>query len=240
MTFFWVAVVMFMGSLLQGSSGFGFGILSMSLITLLFSVKDSMLMLTAVAAVLTFRIFLRYRRFIDWKTVGWLLIFTFTGRLVAFEFVNRYGEAAFLKQWLGFFLIGMVLYLLLKDRFSWYFRGDKPLLVGATAGMLSGFVSGVFAVGGPFLVLYFMMRSEPKKAYQANLQAIFFTSNVFTLSLHGANGDLNHLFGYIAVGILTVLVGVKQGLKWYERVSQKTVQRIASLVVLIAAVQLIV
>lgn len=80
-----------------------------------------------------------------------------------------------MKTYLGLFLIGMVVYLFWKNRQPAKRESIHPGLP-ILLGLIGGFIGGIFAVGGPFFVFYFMMRYPEKYAYNANLQATFFYS----------------------------------------------------------------
>ena len=107
-------------------------------------------------------------------------------------------------------------------------------------GFVGGFVGGVFAVGGPFFVIYYLMLYEDKHRYNANLQTTFVLTSIFSLILHGFHGDFNSAFYlYFLMGAISVFGGVSLGMKWFERLPRDQIQKLASFIVLLAGLNLI-
>ncbi|MFC6226462.1 hypothetical protein ACFQI7_01485 [Paenibacillus allorhizosphaerae] len=86
--------VIFIGSLCQGYSGIGFGLLSVGLITLYLPVKDSTLLILALTCILSVSIMVQLRNHIRLKAMLWFLISAFMGRGVCFVILEHYGNAA--------------------------------------------------------------------------------------------------------------------------------------------------
>lgn len=162
------------------------------------------------------------------------------GRVLSFFILSFYGETEMMRKLLGLVLIGMVVYLYVSEKNTYTPSFEKPLfpmLIGLTGGM----IGGIFAVGGPFFVFYFLMRYKEKERYNANLQASFIIMNSFTIILHGIHGDFTGSFAlYFLLGIVAVLAGVHIGLKWFERLPHTRIKKLASLIVLIAGMNLLV
>ncbi|MBP1931197.1 sulfite exporter TauE/SafE family protein [Ammoniphilus resinae] len=238
----YILIILFIGSFIQGSSGFGFGLFSMGLLSLILTVKDSILLILGLTILISIRILIKYYRFICWKELIPILCAALVGRIFAFFFIGQFGTSEMMKQWLGFVLLGLVGYLFLrpKKELSRLPFSDH-LLFPVLVGLAGGFVGGAFAVGGPFFVVYFLMFYQDKRNYNANLQVTFFLSNLFTLIMHGLNGDVTpKLSLYILLGSLAVLFGVSIGLKWFERLPKEFIQRLAYSIVLVAGINLLI
>jgi uncharacterized membrane protein YfcA len=235
-----IFVVVLIGSFIQGSSGFGFGLFSMGLLPIIFSLKDSTLLVLSLTLITSLSILIKIWRYIEIKGLVFILSAAITGRVFSFMFLTWYGEMDFMKKGLGFFLVAMVLYLLFKKKQSNPSFVMKPAFpIGL--GFVGGFVGGVFAVGGPFFVFYYLMLYEDKHRYNANLQTTFVITSIFTLILHGFHGDFNSAFYmYFLLGATSVFVGVTLGMKWFERLPRDQIQKFASFIVLLAGLNLII
>ncbi|MDG5789324.1 sulfite exporter TauE/SafE family protein [Evansella sp. AB-P1] len=235
-----VFFILFFGSFVQGVSGFGFGLVAMSLLPFLFTVKESTLLVVSLALILATSIALQMYKHIQWKSLFVLLGAGLVGRFAGFLVLREYGELDVLKVFLGVFLIGVVIYLFRS-------KGPQPgAVVNRTwlpvvLGFVGGLISGVFAVGGPFFVFYFLLIfHDDKYAYSANLQVTFAITAILTVSLHGLNGDFTLEFlSYFAVGIVSVLVGSRIGVLFFAKLSQQRIKKLAAVVVAVAAVNLI-
>lgn len=227
------------GSFVQGVSGFGFGLVAMGILPIFFTIKDSTLLVMSLTLFLSFNIFLKMYKHIEVKSLVFILSAALIGRFGSFFILSAYGDMDFLKSSLGFFLIGMVIYLFFnkeKEASSRWLNPVVPIILG----LMGGFIGGIFAVGGPFFVLYFMMLYKNKHKYNANLQTTFVCTSLFSLILHGSHGDIQPAFFlYFLVGLCSVFIGSTLGLKWFEKLSRPLIQKLAMGVVLVSALNLI-
>lgn len=234
-----VFVLFLLGSFVQGVSGFGFGLVVMGILPIFFTIKDSTLLVMALTLFLSLNIVRKIYKHIELKSLVFILGAALLGRLASFFILSTYGELDILKIWLGFFLIGMVVYLLLKkDRapHPGFLHPVVPIILGLTGGL----IGGIFSVGGPFFVFYFMLLYQDKHKYNANLQTTFLCTSLFSLVLHSFNGDLNLEFVlYFAVGLGSVLLGSTLGLKWFEKLPHAMIKKMAMGIVLLSALNLI-
>ncbi|AOM81877.1 sulfite exporter TauE/SafE family protein [Salisediminibacterium beveridgei] len=236
-----VFAIIFAGSFVQGISGFGFGILAMSFMPFFFTVKDSTLLVVALAVLLSFSISVQLRRHIQWRSIGVILLFAVIGRSAGYYILHNFGEMPILRVILGIFLLAVVVYLLVSPKPN-ADRTKIPMLVPIMMGFFGGIVGGVFGVGGPFFVYFFLMAFPADKyAYTANLQIVFFLTSMQTVFLHSVSGDytLNILL-FILVGVVAVLTGSRIGVHFLQHVSTQQVKKLAAVVVAIAAVNLII
>lgn len=234
-----VFIILFIGSFLQGASGFGFGLFSMSFLPFMFTLKESTLIAVALAVVASFTILVKVYKYVNYKALLLLLSAAISGRIVAFFVLHHFGELAIMKKILGFILIAMVVYILRSKQEKR--EGHQAMIVLAIVmGFLGGLIGGVFMTGGPFFVFYLMIASADKYSYTANLQATFFITGLVTVGLHGIGGDLDRQFlFYFIVGVVGVIVGSRLGMRWFEKLSQEQIKKLASAAVAIAGINLI-
>ncbi|QKS72424.1 sulfite exporter TauE/SafE family protein [Paenalkalicoccus suaedae] len=234
---FFIFLILLAGSFIQGVSGFGFGLLAMSFLPLLFTVKDSTLLVVSLALIVSTSIAVQLYKHIKWRALLVMLAAAFVGRIGAFFILSNYGELPIMRDFLGAFLILVVIYLFFGKGLTRYVpRVTAPLAI--TLGALGGFVGGIYAVGGPFFVfLLMLMFKDDKYAYSANLQVTFVFTNTITVLLHALNGDFTSSWLlYFAVGVVTVLIGTRLGVACFTYVSQENTKRIAGVIVAIAAI----
>jgi uncharacterized membrane protein YfcA len=234
-----IFLILFFGSFVQGVSGFGFGLIAMSFLPLIFTVKESTLLVVSLALVLAVSIAIQLFKHIHWPSLGIILTAAILGRFGGFIVLHNFGEMDILKVILAVFLIGVVIYLFMDI-------GPEPgkevnhTWLPAILGFSGGFVGGVFAVGGPFFVFYFLMLFHNNKyTYSANLQITFVVTAIVTVVLHGVSGDFTTEFlGYFLMGIVSVLLGSRLGVLLFAKLSQKNIRKFAGAVVALAAINL--
>jgi uncharacterized membrane protein YfcA len=230
-----------LGSFTQGATGFGFGLIAIGLFSIFLNVRDSLLILNVLTVVLSLHLLWKYHKFIQFKALmAWLLGASLVGRLLAFLFVHNFGDTLWMKKLLGLFLIGMAVYLIWSKRKQGNERKlmfrDHPAFA-SISGFLAGFIGGSFGVGGPFLVVYFLMLYEDKRHYIANMQLSFVVMGLVTLSAHGIAGDFTaELAWYSAVGIPLVLIGAFAGSKLFHKLPIHRIQQLAYSIVILAGV----
>ncbi|NEU30489.1 sulfite exporter TauE/SafE family protein [bacterium LRH843] len=238
--FIFIFIILLIGSFIQGTTGFGLGLFAMGFLPMLLPLRDSSLLVMSLAAILSLSIVIKMYKYIEIKSFWVILAAAFTGRILSFIFLTSFGDIDSMKRLLGIFLISMVVYLLFfnkKEASSSMMHPVVPIILG----FCGGFIGGVFAVGGPFFVFYFLMLYKEKHSYNANLQLTLFLSNLFTIILHTIHGDLNlnHSM-YFLIGIFSVIIGSSVGLRLFERIPREKVQRSAMAVVLIAGLNLLI
>lgn len=238
--FILIIMIILIGSFIQGVSGFGFGLFAMGFLPIFFTVKESSLFVMSLALVVSACIIIRNYKHIIIKSLLIMAAASLSGRVISFFILNAYGEMDVMKKILGVFLIAMVVYLLLNNKEPSPELLKKPT-IPIIFGFLGGLVGGIFAVGGPFFVFYFLLVFKDKYKYSTNLQAIFFMNNGFSLVLHGFNGDFDaSFFVYFLVGVVTVIIGTTLGLKMFDKLPREMIRNFAMGVVLLAGLNLLI
>jgi len=235
-----VVVVLLLGGFCQGSTGFGFGLLCIGLLTIFFSVIDSLLIISTLTLIIASSILYKYRQYVEIKSLlKWFLPAAIMGRILAFGFLHSYGDTSWIKQLLGIFLFVMLAMLIWQKlqskeqlaKLKWEHPG-----FAVASGFLASFIGGSFAIGGPFLVIYFLMKYQDKKHYIANLQAVFSITCLMTLLLHLFSGDYTlNIALYTLLGIPAVLIGSMLGGKLFSRLPLQKIQYFAYGIVFLAA-----
>lgn len=234
-----IVIVILIGSFIQGVSGFGFGLFAMGFIPLFFSVKESALFVMALAVVVSGSIISRNYKHLVVKSLIIIVGASLSGRVISFFLLNAFGEMEWMKKVLGIFLITMVSYLFFNKKEPSLALLEKPI-IPICFGFMGGLIGGIFAVGGPFFVFYFLLIAKDKYQYSANLQAVFFVNNGFSLLLHGINGDIHTTFLlYFVIGVIAVFTGTTLGLKLFDKLPREKVKKFAMSVVLVAGLNLI-
>ena len=203
------------GSLIQRITGFGYGIFVMMFFPhFMNSYGEANALSGMISATTSIVVALSMRKRINWKNLPAPLICSAVTSFIAVQFMAGQTDRV-LKLLLGIVLIALSIYF-------FFFAGKiqfKPALwKGALAGSLSGIMNGLFAMGGPPMVIYFMMSSKDMKEYLATIQMYFALSNIYTTTLKAYAGYVTRevLIFYI-IAALSALAGVLLGKLVFNR-----------------------
>ncbi len=206
----------------RATIGFGSGLISVALLSLMFPVKEVVpvvLLLDLVGSVLLGAYDFHE---MQWRELSWLIPGSIIGlALGAFALADT--DAQSLMRFLGVFILAYVLYAVTArpERMPQISRGwALPL------GTLGGLIGSLYGGGGPPLVAYLQMRHLDKRAFRATFQAIALSDNVLRGGLYVGLGLLN-LPLTVAFAALSVAaaIGLYLGNHLHMRISQRAFMR---------------
>ena len=204
------ALVTLASSYVQSVTGFGFGILSMIFLPSLLPYTGANALSSTLSTFTSLFTLIIMRRHVNLKN----LLFPSIGCLVSTFFA-----VAFIKQQSNKTLILMLGILLVLLSVYFFFFSDKikikpTPLAGFIAGALSGIGNGMFAIGGPPAVIYFLQSEESSEKYMATISAFFVISGAVSVGSKVVLGFMTPLVLIaIAVGFFAMLAGAFIG-KW--------------------------
>ena len=213
----------FVGAVIRGFTGFGFGIAATPLLVLLFppaEIVPPILILQVLAGI---QIFLRTRGHVDWK----LLLPTLAGALVGIPVGSLVLDV--LDSNTMRLLIGVAVLLaaaLLASGFRFSVRPARWLCAGL--GVVAGVGSGAAGIPGPPVIVLFLSSPVSLAIGRASLSA-FFLCVAFSASIASAWRGLLTLHSIVLGAALMVplLVGNHAGDKLFGTVKEGTFRRIA-------------
>lgn len=164
-----VAAMAFVAGLVQGVTGFGAGIVLMVVLPSLFSVVQAAGISQATCVVLIVAMLWRYRASVSWgKVAAPVLLFlaaSWSSMLLA-----KSVDQNLMKLILGIFLVALAVYSLGFQRSD---SGELSLPVSLFCIVFSGVCDGMFGIGGPLMVVYYLSKTGSKEEYLGTLQAFF-------------------------------------------------------------------
>lgn len=213
-----VLIVLFalLASLVQRVSGFGFGILMMTVLPHLMPSYAEATALSGLLAIVTALItaVVMYRHLV-WKKLLPILI---TFIIVSFFFVRLLSQVDnhLLKQGLGVFMILISIYFFF---FSGRFHLPPTIPVQIGMGTLSGVFGGLFAMQGPPAVVYFVESTDSKEEYIALTQWYFLIGNAAMSIFRAGNGFVTPVvIKSWCLAVPAVLAGLWIGAHIYKRI----------------------
>lgn len=210
-----ICIMAVLAGLSQGVCGFGAGILMMLVLPIFYPVSTAAGISGAMSLALTFMMVVRYRRSICVKKMLLPLLVYALCSATAIHFSSRV-DPALLKRIFGGFLICLAIYhfsLAGKQPRAWSF----PTALAAWA--FSGACSGLFSVGGPLMVLYFLAHTDSKEEFLGTTELLFVLNLAMNAYLRVRNGILTpDLLPAIAAAIIFVSLGLYIANRIVERI----------------------
>lgn len=203
---FYIMISTLIAGIVQGVTGFGSGIVQMMLLpSILHSIPQAAGVSTAISSVLTFQMAYTYRKHINIKKIvvpAVLYICVSTSAMYFSTMVNQ----VFMKKILGAFLVLLSIYYIFINKSNE--RKKLSLFTSIICIMISGACDGLFGIGGPLMVLYFLSFTHNTHEYLGTIQAFFCINCVYNTIFRIYRGILLPVhITYIGVGMLCILVG---------------------------------
>lgn len=115
------------------------------------------------------------------------------------------------------------LFLMLLSAYYLFMPGGMRVGTSLAAGLpwaaVAGVTGGLFGIGGPLLVIYFLNASRSKESYIANLQMIYLFSNFFNTLTRTVHGIYTwELVPLTLLGVLSINLGKMAGLRVLDRI----------------------
>ena len=234
----WVQILLILlvtlaGGIIQRVTGFGFGIFVMMFLPAIVGgiYGSASLLATACSMCMTATVAIKYRKHVKWKVMLPCLV----GSCITTALAVAYMKGAaneILQLILGVVLITLSVYFMFCAK---NIKIKPSVTAGAILGALSGILSGLFSMGGPPVVLYYLSTCEEKDDYTATIQCFFAFTGVYGIITKTVAGFLvPDLYTLIPMGITGILLGSFIG----ERISDKiNVDTLRKLVYLVMAVR---
>jgi len=235
--YFVVGAIIFLGQFVYASIGFGSGMVTISLLALLYGDVNLFVPFYLLLCIPTeLVISVKDRDKIEFQQTRRFLIFIFPLLIL-----GGYLLSASPDQWLVSCLGGVVVllalyYLFFEDRFTVNLqrKGMVPLV-----GMLSGVLGGVYGISGPPLIFYFKMLKLDKRHFRVALLSIFLVMSLFRLCVY----TVLHLYTVTvlvscAACLPFSLLGLFLGGQAHHRIPELPFKRITSAVMLISGILL--
>lgn len=226
-----IGVLIFIGTLIQGSIGFGLGTVATPIVAMVAPQLVPMLILI-LAIIISVVTTIQTAKDVDWKFF-WLCTIT---RLPG-SAAGAWAVASLSHRGLSLFIGAAVIFAMVLSSFGWTPKYTKPNV--AIASVTSGFLGTSTAIGGPPLAL--VLKSQNAAMMRGTLSATFVTASMVSIGMLTAAGQFNaEILTVAAAYIPVVLLGLWGATKISNRIDKKMLNRLVVTVSITAAVILII
>lgn len=169
----------------------------------------------------------RHRHLIVWRDLLPLLPFSLLGIVMALS-LHATVRADSLKTLLGVFVVLFGIYQLLPQPNPYLSR-----IWAVPAGLLGGFVGGLFGTGGPFYVIYLRLRQLEKTVFLATIAMLWVIDGGLRIAGFALGGyyDVRHL-ALLAAMAPTAWLGLRWGQRLHVSISPSAFARIIGMLLI--------
>jgi len=232
-----ILLVLLVGGIIQGATGFGFSIFTMSILPIILPFKTASLTVLCASLVMILSLGVRLHSKINFKLVIWPIIGSIVGRFMGVSILT-FARDDTLTKLLALFLVSFTIYFIF---FVDKIKLPANRLSGTTAGLLSGIFAGVANVGGPPLVAFFYSTTGDKEEYMATTQVAFLAGGIVSLLINILYGNITQeIITYSFFGTGGVLAGSYIGVKIFNCMNQGVLSRVINFYIAVMALLLLI
>lgn len=209
-------------SFVFGLTGFGIGLVALSLLPFLISPTTVVPLITLFGATFALVMTIQLRREVVLTRLSDLVIGTILGTPL-----GVWGLATFppslLKRLIGLIIFGIVM-------IEWCNAYPEELSGrhwGLSAGVLAGLLGGAIATPGPPVILYVVAQRWPPRTIKATLQAFFLVNQSVIVIGHWWAGLLTREVAWLAcLYALPSVIGLTVGIRLFDRIDHDRFRRL--------------
>jgi len=215
------AALLLVAAGVQGFFGFGFGMVSMSVLSLRGDLVHSAGLVNLTGLLLSGWLAVHLRARVLWPLVVRMLPFIGLGVLFGVTALSR-ADRSLMVSFLGVTVAGISAWNLLSPRL----RHTESRTLDVVLGLFGGLLGGAFNTGGPPLVMHLYRRADDPVALKGTIQVLFVTMGLLRLPAAASQGHFSaDVLRDAALAAPAVLVGVAVGARLAHRVDPQRFRR---------------
>jgi len=226
--------VVFIASLLQTSTGYGFSIIGTPFLLLLYTAHTAIQVNIVLSICLSAFMIFKIKNEVDQKLLITLIKGSILG-LIFGIFIYLYLQVHILKMAVGFIVIVLTLMLIFKVTLSR--TKERDFLAGGISGILTTSIG----VPGPPLLLYFSgIRMDKVTLRSTTLAYYLFVYSASLLMQISFGGTSKEVWIYSLWGLPALFLGILCGQLLFKWISQETFRKITYVILLFTGAYLLV
>jgi hypothetical protein len=223
-------VVVFFAGFIQGLTGFGFGLVSVPIMTLFLSPKVAVPIVSLHALLIVTVIAYEARKWIDLKRIWPLMVAGVMGMPLG-AYLLVFLQVGPLKVLIGSVIVLFSLALL--KGFKKEIKSEK--LAFAPVGFVSGLLAGGTMMGGPPVMLFFANQGLGKNVFRANIVCYFVVLTIATIPAYVVGGLITkEVIKYALLLLPAMICGGVAGIKLARIVQEKIFRKVVLIILVVA------
>lgn len=214
--------VLWFAAVVQGSTGFGFGLVAVGMMTFFLPIQNAAVMNALPALAVNFLLLWQLHPHLRWKDLRWIAPASMLATPIGVMGL-RLLDLRVMNGILAAVLAAAILQSLCGR------AGSRPwhaLWLGVPMGLLSGLLAGAYGTGGPPFAAFVQSHRYGKHRHVASIQLLLaITGSIRVLSLVLQNALTPAQWRMNALGVFAVLPGVWAGLYLLRRLPEVWLRR---------------
>lgn len=211
------------GAIVQSTTGFGFGIVSMAFLPYMMDYLGATALAGLGAMVISASVAFKNWRKANLKIVLPLITAYAVTMAVSLKIAKKSSNETLTKA-LGIMLICMSIYFMF---FNNKIRIKPTITNGLIAGALGGIGAGFFSIGGPPTVIYILSCTDDKEAYRANQLVYFTMTGIYSSGVRIVNGIVTkEVWIMFGISIVALLIGTYIGGVIFHRINANKLRKL--------------
>ena len=200
-----VSITAILAGIVQGITGFGSGIVMMMILPHFFALPQSAGISTAICMFLNMSMVYTYKKHIHFKSVLFPSLCFLCVCSTTIYFSTMFDQIL-MKKILGVFFVVLSIYYLFINKGN--DRKKLSLPISIIFIVISAICDGLFGIGGPLMVIYFLSQTHSTHEYLGTIQCFFLINCIYNTCFRVFNGilHLEHLM-MIGIGALGIMLG---------------------------------
>jgi len=213
-----VTIIILLGFFGQAIFGFGGGLVTIPLVSLVIGVKETVTLISIFQLLMGLLIFSTYKT-TDWGiglpiTIGMLI-----GVPLGLFSLTSFSEP-FLRRFLALFMLAFLAQSQFFPRLN--LRADRTLKWTLPVGLLFGWMQGLLGTGGPIIVIYLLAVLSNRITFRSTLIYVSFLSNLIRVLLSITGGLLTGQTWQLAWPIIPLfLLVIFLGQRYFARMNER-------------------
>lgn len=226
-------VFVFVAGFVRGYSGFGFAMVAVTGISLVFPPAYVVPLVLALEVLASIHLMPTVWRDIDWYSLRWLLAGAFLATPVGVYLLATI-PAEPMRLFISLFVFGTAMVLLYG--WTWKRMPNRPLIF--STGLACGLLNGAAAIGGPPVILFYLSSPAGITVSRASIIAYFFGIDAISLVIASGQGLVHERTLLMAIACLFPLYcGISIGKKFFTRTDQELFRsRVIILLIILSCV----
>lgn len=227
-----IIMIIFMAGIVQGASGFGFGLMALASLSFIMDVKEASIILALTSLSINITIFIVQRRHFKKERIMPLIISAIVGAPLGVCFLLN-ANHELIRKTLGVVLAITVIQRMIphisKKRWHQYY-------LGIPCGLAGGALAGAFGTGGPPVVAYMASQDFDRHRYSAAVQAALGVGTISRIiSLGIGNAFTETTLTISGTGIIFAMAGAFAGTIIMKKISDSALKKIISALLAVMA-----
>ncbi len=226
------SIIIFLAALLQGTTGFGFSLFSIPLLTLFISPKTAISMILLVSVLINISVLYNSRKSLNFKFILQIFLFSMIGVPIGAKLLLILPDYV-LKIVIGVFILLFGILFFFNVRFK--VKNEK--ITRVVVGFFSGLLNGSITMSGPPIIIFLANEQKGKMHFRAHLASFFLLLTLFTIPVYIYYGLITKVVvDYALIFSVAVILGVIGGNILIHKIKEVHFRKLTLVIIILMGV----